>query len=586
MSLGLESLKSVFSDIAENKANSTDGIKTVGNALVNEHSFGTNGTSNTLIKIDGISSQQQPSPLTAIYGDGGATVNGHTENTIQINDYTNGVFNLNVESVEENSNIVKNEQVLTIRKDLGDKKGLYNIKSLFDTTHGSTLPTPPTARSPLESDLNLFAKNPHEQISTPNLDIRAHSTTSRNGFLGKLKEPYIVRKIPDNDNSSFAGSMLGYNRDRIPLAASLIDVGRLSAFYTSLSGLELMLKENITNIAIGEGIPIDNPLKSIMAPAIPVPNTGFLNFIQQSAQGVSLVPGGGSIRKPFRVEYSARAQLGGMAFKNLGDRPLGLQALAKIKLPQGSNFLAKLGRKLLKPIVDRGMEELVRAAQIPKIEKPTPFIDLSGGGKKTSYDDKVGRSNIGDTEAESLGEFNPFKKGDFYVKIKDLRDGQFMYFRGFVTGITENVTPTFNPISYVGRSEDVYVYQKGERDISFNLRVYPYDKREQLIIYKKLEKLTSLAYPEYFADQADGFTRMKPPFTELYMAHIGTKKEGQFGFFKSISYTVVEQGDWDAERSLPRLFDIALSYQILSKRPPSLRNGSDGKGKFYGAYGE
>ena len=192
----------------------------------------------------------------------------------------------------------------------------------------------------MESDLNLFAKNPHEQVSTPNLDIRAHSTTSRNGFLGKLKEPYIVRKIPDNDNSSFAGSMLGYNRDRIPLAASLIDVGRLSAFYTSLSGLELMLKENITNIAIGEGIPIDNPLKSIMAPAIPVPNTGFLNFIQQSAQGVSLVPGGGSIRKPFRVEYSARAQLGGMAFKNLGDRPLGLQALANIKLPQGSNFLA------------------------------------------------------------------------------------------------------------------------------------------------------------------------------------------------------------------------------------------------------
>ena len=32
MSLGLESLKSVFSDIAENKTNSTDGIKTVGNA--------------------------------------------------------------------------------------------------------------------------------------------------------------------------------------------------------------------------------------------------------------------------------------------------------------------------------------------------------------------------------------------------------------------------------------------------------------------------------------------------------------------------------------------------------------------------
>ena len=62
-------------------------------------------------------------------------------------------------------------------------------------------------------------------------------------------------------------------------------------------------------------------------------------------------------------------------------------------------------------------------------------------------------------------------RGYFYVRFKDLRDDTFIYFRGFVTGITENVTPTFNPISYVGRSEDVYIYQKGERDLSFNLKI-------------------------------------------------------------------------------------------------------------------
>ena len=47
---------------------------------------------------------------------------------------------------------------------------------------------------------------------------------------------------------------------------------------------------------------------------------------------------------------------------------------------------------------------------------------------------------------------------------------------------------------------------------------------------------------------------------------------------KSITYTVNEQGDWDALRSLPRYFDIAISYQILSKKPPSL--GDD----FYSEY--
>ena len=63
---------------------------------------------------------------------------------------------------------------------------------------------------------------------------------------------------------------------------------------------------------------------------------------------------------------------------------------------------------------------------------------------------------------------------------------------------------------------------------------------------------------------------MKAPFTELYMAHIGSRAQGQFGFIKSISYTVNESGDWDALESVPRLFDIAISYQILNKKPPSI----------------
>ena len=69
------------------------------------------------------------------------------------------------------------------------------------------------------------------------------------------------------------------------------------------------------------------------------------------------------------------------------------------------------------------------------------------------------------------------------------------------------------------------------------------------------------------------------------MAQIGTQKKGQFGFIKSLSYTVNESGDWDANQSLPRLFDIAISYQVLSKKPPSMGAGSlenTPKPQFYG----
>mgnify|MGYP001156758818 FL=1 len=409
--------------------------------------------------------------------------------------------------------------------------------------------------------------------SLSNLDIKGYSDFSRTGLFGLLgAEPYVVHNIPQTGFGS-ALQGVGQNRDFIPFRAALDDVSRLAQFYTSPKGLLYIGKENITNFAIGDGVPIENPITATMAPPVPIPNTGFLNFIQQSAQSAGL----GSIRKPFTIQYSDRKNIG-LPFKNLGDRPFGLGALARIKLPQGSSRLSKVGRALLKPIRDAGVRELTKQLQIPKVERPTPFLDLSGGPKDTRYEDIFSLSpEIDESEVDF---FEPdIKKGDFYVRFKDLRTNQLLYFRGYVTGITENVSPSFSSTNYIGRSEPVYMYERAERDISFTLRVYPANFTEQDNMYKKIEHLTSLAYPEYLPD-GNSLTRMKPPFTELKMAHIGKRDKGQFGFIKSISYTVNEQGDWDSERMLPRLFDIAISYQILSKRPPSLREDHE----FYGVY--
>ena len=73
------------------------------------------------------------------------------------------------------------------------------------------------------------------------------------------------------------------------------------------------------------------------------------------------------------------------------------------------------------------------------------------------------------------------------------------------------------------------------------------------------------------------FIRMKAPFTELYIGHIGTPDKGQFGFIKSLSYTVNESGDWDSASNLPRVIDVAISYQILNKKTPSLFKSNDNK---------
>ena len=444
--------------------------------------------------------------------------------------------------------------------------GDFVLETLYNVNH-----TPNEDRIQIQHGQTLINTGRAGMGSFKYMDIKASGRGFRQGGplgFGDGREPYIVNEIGSKTNS------IGNNRDILPFQAGLEDASRLAKFYTSTAGLAFIAKENITNVAIGDGLKVTEPLSFVMAPPIPVPNTGFLNFVQQSVQGA----GFGSIRRPFKIQYSDLTNFGGLSYANLGDRPLGLGELARIKIPQGDGFIAKAARKTLVPFRNLGLKKLSQAVQVPLVKRPTKFIDLSKGPKKTSYIDEAGSLLMEDDEFETAAD-ELFENGDFYVKIKDLRSKALIYFRGFVTGITENVNPSFTSTNYIGRSEPVYQYERGERDLSFNLRVYPANSIEQFAMYKKLEKLTSLAYPEYLEDTDNSsLTRMKAPFTELYMAHIGTRKQGQFGFIKSLSYTVNDSGDWDSEKSLPRLFDIAISYQILNKKQPSIDT------EFYGAY--
>jgi len=320
----------------------------------------------------------------------------------------------------------------------------------------------------------------------------------------------------------------------------------------------------------------------------------------------------GGVRNRFSVGYSARTRTG-QPFGNLGDKPWNLSFLQRVKKvsidAERDGQLRTYLRKQQNRIHNVGIKESERIGN-QTVRKITPFMDLTGKGnhdeyykvgpvevRAHGYDDRISNSGIEYEETgpplpiSSLGIYSsddpaaiippkpPLEEvigigqsidvGDFYVRFKDLRDGGYIYFRGYINGITENLSPSWTPTNYIGRSEPVYSYERAERDISFNLAVYPQNNKEEEFMYKKMNRLTSMVYPEYMAD-SNSVTRMKPPFTEMYMAHIGDKQKGKFGYIKSLSYTVNESGDWNALENLPRVFNIAISYQIVSKRPPSL----------------
>ena len=469
-----------------------------------------------------------------------------------------GIFN-NPDVYDEDQIKQRTFDMTKIGQDSNLGLGNFVLETLYNKNH-----TPNTNRIQIQYGQTIVNTGRSGIGSLGNLDIKAHSSGFRTSLLGP--EPYEVNDIGSKTNS------IGNNRDLIPFTAALEDTSRLAKFYTSQAGLAFIAKEQITNYAIGSSpknnplpraldagarsllkIPNLNEVNKILIPPFTNPiqgNTGFLNFTNQFRELGSTFA---SIRKPFEIEYSKRHTVN-LPFGFLGDN-----APQSIGDPTGDSRL---------PI------------EYPTFKTPR-FLGL-GNGPRWRNNDKISDSGVESLffEETDFGNTAPLEdetfdiqKGDFYVRIKDLRDNSFIYFRGYVTGITENVSPSFTSTNYIGRSEPVYMYERAERDLSFNLRVHPANIIQQDKMYEKIEKLTSLAYPEYFADR--GLTRMKPPFTELYMAHIGSKSGGQFGFIKSITYTVNETGDWDALEALPRLFDIAISYQILHKKPPSLTS------KFY-----
>ena len=596
--MGLENLKSVFNDLSKNSidpisnANSpvsdlsqeSDSFKSLpipqidsvfankslqligGTSLIDTeipHSFGTNGSNTELIKIQKIDFKSPDSPQSK-------------QPDIDLTDEKVKKRKISITEDSEEGRIVLGTNGKLGFNDLILEK-LYNVNHTAVTLED---------REPI--DIGKYDENGNSVLintlrsgmgDLTKLDIRGYSSGFRTSLLGP--EPYVVNEIGSKTNT------IGNNRDLIPFQAGLEDVSRLAKFYTSFAGLAFIAKENITNVVIGSA-PNNNPVprflgfkdpilgelntpSKLLLPPINNPlqgNTGFLNFTNQFRDLGSQIA---SLRKPFTIEYSKRNTLG-LPFGFLGDK------FSKFKL---------LG------------EEFRGAFDNPHFTK-TKFLGLGQGPGNKKLNNGSGYANndkISDMEIEEsfFNDFDFFEeydindtyvvnesldtqKGDFYVRIRDLRDGKYLFFRGYVTGITENVNPSFTSTNYIGRSEPVYLYERGDRDVSFNLRVYPANVKQQDNMYKKLEKLTSLAYPTYLPESDESsLVRMKAPFTELYMAHIGSKAKGQFGFIKSISYTVNESGDWDAMESLPRLFDIALSYQILHKKPPSINT------KFYRA---
>ena len=197
---------------------------------------------------------------------------------------------------------------------------------------------------------------------------------------------------------------------------------------------------------------------------------------------------------------------------------------------------------------------------------------------------------FGGDEFEVLPDTEDEKNGmPFY--FKDMRDNAYIFFRAYIEGLTENISPEWTPHNYMGRSEPVWTYERGQREISMTLKLVAQTRKELDKIYEKMERLTSLCYPRYVDDvQNYGKNRMQPPLTrmrygDLYGTRLKNGRDGGLlGYIKSISYSIDQSSTYETEvgARTPRHILATIGYQVIHDEAPSLNMSKDGNQKFYG----
>ena len=164
----------------------------------------------------------------------------------------------------------------------------------------------------------------------------------------------------------------------------------------------------------------------------------------------------------------------------------------------------------------------------------------------------------GTNKNEEELDFIPFRFED--------SDGNLMVFRAILSGITDTFSPEYASERYVGRPDNVYVYQGTNREISFTFDIYPKSDEELVTLWEKMNYLAGLTYPSWTPANGGG-QGMVAPFSRLTIGQMYTNTPG---YISSLTYTVQDNGTWETTfAKLPKYIQASCTFVYVGDRLPS-----------------
>lgn len=157
---------------------------------------------------------------------------------------------------------------------------------------------------------------------------------------------------------------------------------------------------------------------------------------------------------------------------------------------------------------------------------------------------------------------------DDFIKFMfhDIVNEKVAFFRATLKSISDNLTPEWSDIKYIGRADKLYVYNGMTRSISFNFRVYASSKKEMRPMWQRINYLYGMGYPSKIT-QISQYAVNIPPYVKLT---IGNLYKNQPIIINNISITVPDEATWEIDQNmqLPMMVEISIQSTLLEKEAP------------------
>ena len=219
-------------------------------------------------------------------------------------------------------------------------------------------------------------------------------------------------------------------------------------------------------------------------------------------------------------------------------------------------------------------------SRINYFDPSTPYAGLAPGQKKSGLaksglNNKYGLqngydsiNNLGSGDYHTLDDYGRALNKDGKVIAEDLIPfnigkigSKKTLFRSTLTGITENVSPSWASHKFLGNPFPFYTYSQVERSTSFNLKIYCSSPVELATNWEKMEALTKMTYPTFTAGNL-----MNPPIIEFRLGDVYFDK---VGFIETLTNTIPDNSTWETDGNLgylPKFIDVAITIKFIEDK--------------------